>query len=257
MPIVDATRTDVWRGSDLWRTQVGKVPLEGYRRCVVYPSIAKSAAERLARYLTIPDTSHVLMIGAGFNWVAEHLAALKPNATFVSTETSQFFVDMANETDGEYIEAAMLATRQERFDRTGKYASDEAELNPATPQGQATKQKILDMIGGDGPQMRRATLRQDIMLQRDRGAVLRGLPQGKSAFDIVVAEDVFPWLLDNEAVALTSAMRSCGSQCVQFLSEPSASATQSFPNYNWKSAEDWKSLTGSDLIVSANYDRAV
>lgn len=248
MPIVDASDPAVWSNA----YQIGypknrRVRLN-YDRAVMLP-IARRHAEGLVRALGLADGQSLGIAGGGFGWIAEELARLLPSSRIITTDTSS------------------LVHAQKDLPATANYraAIAKAGLDPDSGEGAAL---LADMDDG-GAQARVTIVDEDLSNNSSRNRVRQAVG---GALDWAISEEVLPWLIDDECVALDGWMHDLAPNVAHLLTPYRAHiATEPEPEpvWNWKhpgapndgvvqkmwdqpwyTVDSWKALVPGSTIVT-------
>jgi len=194
---------------------------------------------------TVKDT--VLIVGAGFGWLAECLKIRLPGIMTVCTDISPWIHFAKNETETAEIDAAVRA----------------AGILPGTEAYDAAMTALDD----GGTRARETVENVDILDTVAR----KGLLNKYGPFTWAITEQVLPWLTDTEAVALDDAMHAVIPNRVAHLTslfmddfeneppEPNpwnwkhltgkASTRSDLETLSWYGATSWKSLLPRSTIV--------
>lgn len=187
--------------------------------------IAANRARTLVNLLPIADGESVLVVGGGFGWMAEALAALLPSSSVVVTDTSPWVQSVKDQGDAGEV-AGWLDTDVFDYQTRRRVALDPLD-----------RQLWLDRI---------ATPRRSNLPILDEGLENRGSRNrvlseiAGARFDHAVSEQALPWLTDAEATGLSEAMREMAADVAHWITPfiPEM-ASEDEPNpWNWKRVRD-------------------
>ena len=196
-------------------------------------------ATRIISGCGLSASDEILIIGAGYGWVAEKIEELLPGIRVVATDNSAFFNGNKGESDEQEIRGRMIS---QGLDPDGADAWRFDRLTDRQPR--AKHHTLLNEDGLSGGS--RAQIRQ---------------ARNKNDFDWAVSENVLPWLFDNECTGLSSAMHQMAPNVAHLVTPwmaDKASGNEPEPKWNWKliepdpaypDVEDWKTLLPNDTIV--------
>ncbi len=239
MPIVDANdptandgqynvstgiwliRGQVWRETDpdfmsvMSRFDERKEVRLGYGRAMML-GFCENRAKILVAGLGLTASDRVLLVGAGFGWLAECLEDQVPGLSVVSLDTSTWVQATKDQPETSEIEAAVQAAGI--LPMMSRYA------------------EIVASLDDGGPKARVPIGAEDVLRGNDRAK----LKQAHGSFTWAITEVVFTWLDDAECVAMDAAMHKVASK-VAHMVQPYATkfddSIEPEPVWNWKHLE--------------------
>lgn len=196
-------------------------------------------AQRIIQGCELTNTDEILIIGAGYGWVAEKIEELLPGIRVVAIDNSAHINGNKGESDEAEIRQLML---DQNFDPDG---ADAERLNELTDKGPRSRHHTLlnedALSGGSRARIRQARVKND--------------------FDWAITENVLPWLFDDECELLTTVMHSLAVSVAHLVTPwmaDKATQPEPEPTWNWKLIEpdpqhptigDWKTLLPNDRII--------
>lgn len=253
MPLVDASDsrvfhdnyilgTGIWGGAfPNWR----QVKLH-YHRHVMLP-VCDARAGNLVTALGLTAADSLLLVGAGFGWLAERLKRRVPGLTVVCTDTSPWVHAEKHNVETAEIDAIVRAAGL--LPGTGKYK---------------TAMTVLD---DRGPRAREVVEDLDVL----KAPVRRTLVRKYGPFTWALTETLLLWLTDAEALELDRAMHAVAPKVVHMVTpffagfdddppepnpwnwkhlEGDATTRASLEALEWYSTTSWKTLLPDSTIVS-------
>lgn len=193
-----------------------------YCRAAIFPVVQRRAAE-LIRLLALTSGQRVAIVGAGFGWLGEVLAA--SGIVTASIDTSTYIQSAKSTTEAADVRAWIQA----------------AGLDPDSGKGAEILARCVD-----GQARSRVTvLNEDLANNQSRNRVRTAWGGGAPTW--VLTEHVLESLTDAECSTLDSRCRSLGPTA--HLIEPTQ--TGNLPGYNRKTPAEWKTLLPNSQILSS------
>lgn len=202
-----------------------------YHRAVLRPAADRKAAGiSQAMGWTAPGPS-IVMVGAGFGWLAEAFEDLG--------FTRVVGIDIST-----HIQAEKDATEEAELDGILTAAG----LDPASGIGAQMKGRVFD--GGPRTRSSRGVLNANASINSNRVTIRQALGlSGNQRPDILLSESVLENFTDQEAVDHTAAIRDWGPALVHFVVTTRPGQTPG--EFNWKTLQAWKTLLPLDTFIEA------
>lgn len=201
-----------------------------YHRAVMYP-LCEARATALVNHFAWPTTTRILVVGAGFGWLAEALETNHGYSNVITADVSSW-IQSAQDTDEEAdVDAAISAVG----------------LDPASGEGLALKNQLHT----PGNRRRHSRPIEDESL-RNQGSRNR-IRSLLGDINVGISEDVLPTLSDAEILDVSSDIDAIN-QAVQIerihlvhVLDPTGNQDA---GYNWHTLAEYKALLPNDTFMA-------
>lgn len=203
-------------------------------------------ATRIIEGCGLSAADEILIVGAGYGWVAEKIEELLPGIRVVAIDNSAHFNATKGQSDEAEIRVRMVA---QGFDPGGV---DSWRLDKLTDKGVRARHHTL--------------LNEDGLSNGSRARIRQA--RVKASFDWAVTENALPWLSDAECQTLSAEMHKDAVNVAHLVTPwmaDKASNNEPLPLWNWKLIKpdaalpprsdiapadgDWKTLLPNDSII--------
>jgi hypothetical protein len=211
----------------------------GYSRAAFYPWAVVRAA-KLVELFAWPLTTKILIVGAGYGWLAEELETTHGYTDIVTTDTSPHVQNTQDSSEEAEVDAAITALG----------------LDPAS--GEGLTRKGLFFTPGNRRRHSRSVQDEGLNNNGSRNRVRNVL----GSVDVAISENLAPILDDSEVIQVAGWIDQVDTldEVIHLVTELQMDDRVDPPVplggqdllFNWKLLEDWKLLVPSHTWVSLN-----
>ena len=204
-----------------------------YHRAILWPQARLRATRLIATLGWVTPGPKMVIVGAGFSWLAEALEVDHGFTHVVGVDISGYIQAEKDNTEEAELNAEISAVG----------------LDPASGDGLVLKGKLHD--GGVRTRASKGCLNNDLSTQQMRNAV-KGLLelQGNTKPDVVLTESVIENLTDTEFQTEATRLGAWAEQVVHFVVTTQEGNTPGM--FNWHSLEQWFALMPTHTFVEAS-----
>lgn len=206
-----------------------------YCRAVLYPVVQQRAKGIVQAMGWTAPGPVLVVVGAGFSWLAEVLETEYGFTRVVGIDTSPYIQSDKNNDEAPDYDAAITAVG----------------LNPSTGEGASVKTGLVARAGGAGPRCRasRGVLNQDGNTQQSRNAIRSALGlSGNNQPDWLLSELVLDALTDADFLNLSTRLRAWVPNVAHYTTTNDGSHVVD-GTWNAHTLEEWKALQPLDVFI--------
>jgi hypothetical protein len=203
-----------------------------YHRYIKWPQARRRATKLIAALGWTTPGPKMVIVGAGFSWLAEALEVDHGFTHVVGIDISSYIQAEKDNTEDAEIETEITSVG----------------LNPASGEGLGLKNKLSD--GGARTRASKGCLNNDLSTGQMRQEVKQALDlQGNTPPDVIFTESVIENLTDAEFQFESNRLQDWAGQLIHFVVTTQEGNTPGM--FNWHTLAEWKALAPSDTFVDA------